>query len=82
MVLASHAIRAAPEDLPTIFRYPAETFGAFDEDALRMIVRDTLPGKEQEMMSQFAQENIRIGEQRGRMKERQEMLLEMVTLIY
>ena len=38
----------------------------YHEETLREIVKQVRPEEEIEMMSQFAQENIRIGEQRGR----------------
>ncbi|MBF0159009.1 MAG: hypothetical protein HQL58_05745 [Magnetococcales bacterium] len=63
------ALLEAPEELPLVFRYLAESYPAYDEQILREIVQRVLPQEEEAMMSQFAQENvqkgIKIGKQDG-----------------
>ena len=63
--LLIEALSEAPDELPYIFRYLVETYDTYDEQTLREIVKQVRPEEEIEMMSQFAQENIRIGRQDG-----------------
>ena len=54
--LLVEAFSEVPEDLYIIMRYVVETYGSYDEQAVREIIRRVQPEEEEKMMSQFAQD--------------------------
>ena len=72
----------APEDFHFIMRYVVETYGSYDEQTVREIIRRVQPEEEEKMMSQFAQDIIAKSKpewlRKGRQEEAAAMLIKLM----
>ncbi|MBF0132482.1 MAG: DUF4351 domain-containing protein [Magnetococcales bacterium] len=80
--LLVEALLEVPEDQYIIMRYIVETYGSYDEQTVREIIRQVRPEEEETMMSQFAQDIISKGKpqwlQEGRQEEAVHTLLRLL----